>query len=85
MRTPFGLCLLLAAATLPACTSQERLTAQATSCSTREVNILTSEFARRGSTTAWCAECKGKTYQCASNADQTKVHCRELGVDEICR
>jgi len=85
MRLCRAVCLLLAAGWLAACSSQERLTAEATPCSSREVNIVTSEFARRGSTTAWCAECKGKTYQCASNADHTKVQCRELGADEICR
>jgi len=85
MCTRFALCLLIAAATVTACSSQERLTAQATGCSTRDVKILNSEFARRGVSTAWCAECNGKTYQCASNADHTKVQCRALATDEICR
>jgi len=36
-------------------------------------------------TTAWCASCGGKMYQCASNADRTKVQCREIKADEMCR
>ena len=78
--------LLLAAATLAACTaSQEKLTASATSCSKGDVKILKSEFERQGVTTAWCASCEGKMYQCAGNADRTKVQCREIKADEMCR
>ena len=78
--------LLIVTLALGACTpSQERLTSRATSCSRGDVKILKSSFERQGTTTAWCAECKGRMYQCASNAERTKVQCREIQADEMCR
>lgn len=68
-----------------ACTSQERMTTKATPCGTREVKIINSDFSRRGVTTAWCAECKGKLYLCATNADRTKVECRPSAAADVCR
>ena len=78
--------LLLASALLAcACTSQERLTSKQTPCGTREVKIVSSDFSRRGVTTAWCAECKGKLYVCATNADRTKVECHPSTAEDVCR
>ena len=78
--------LLLASALLAcACTSQERLTSKQTPCGTREVKIVSSDFSRRGVTTAWCAECKGKVYQCASNVERTRAQCHVAGENDICK
>jgi hypothetical protein len=76
------LCALAALAS--ACTSQERLTSKHTPCGTREVKIVNSEFARRGVTTAWCAECKGQLYVCATNADRTRVECHPSTAEDVC-
>ena len=80
-RLPIVLLVLLAAA----CTGPERLTAKATPCTSKEVQIQSSEFSRNGSTTAWCAECKGKVYQCASNAERTRAQCHVAGENDICK
>jgi hypothetical protein len=71
------LLLLAAAALLAACTSQSKLTANATGCSSRDVTIVASDFKREGIETAWCARCGTKLYQCATNADRTNVKCFE--------
>jgi hypothetical protein len=76
--------LLLGMALTTACSSPERLTSKATPCSTGQVKIVGSEFSRRGVTTAWCAECKGKLYLCATNAERTKVECRPSTLDDAC-
>jgi hypothetical protein len=68
-----------------ACSSQERMTSKATPCGTREVKIVNSDFSRRGVTTAWCAECKGKLYVCATNADRTTVQCHPSAAEDVCR
>ena len=67
-----------------ACSSQERLTSEHTPCGTREVKIVNSEFARRGVTTAWCAECKGQLYVCATNADRTRAECHPSTAEDVC-
>jgi hypothetical protein len=77
--------LICAALLTAACSTQDRLTSKATPCTTKEVKILNSDFARRGVTTAWCAECKGKIYQCATNIEHTKVECRPITPDDVCR
>ena len=69
--------LVMAAVTLTACASQERLTADATGCSKRKVTIMPSDFKREGVETAWCARCDTKLYQCATNADRTTAKCFE--------
>jgi hypothetical protein len=70
--------------TMSGCSSQERLTSRATPCTTKQVRIINSEFSRRGVTTAWCAECKGALYQCASNGERTRVECRESRAEDVC-
>ncbi len=85
MRLVVVSCLLFACALNTACSSQERLTSKATPCATKEVKIVGSEFARQGVTTAWCAECKGKLYQCATNVDHTHVECRPSPAEDVCR
>lgn len=78
--------LLIGASMLSvACSSPERLTSKATPCSTGQVTIVSSDFSRRGVTTAWCAECKAKLYLCATNAERTKVECRPSTPDDACR
>lgn len=81
-----AIAVLLVALFLSAgCTSQERLTARVTSCRTKEVKIQNSDFSRKGVLTAWCAECKGRLYQCASNAERTRVECHESTPDDVCK
>ena len=76
--------LLAAASVAAACTSPERLTSKATPCATGQVKVVSSEFSRKGVTTAWCAECKGKLYLCATDAERTKVECRLSTPDDAC-
>jgi hypothetical protein len=71
------LLLLVPAVLLAACASQDRLTARATGCSSRDITIVASDFKRQGVETAWCARCETKLYQCATNADRTDVQCFE--------
>ena len=81
-----AVCMSLAVVCLSiGCTSQERLTSKATPCRTKEVNIRSSDFSRKGSLTAWCAECKGKLYQCATNGERTRVECHESTPNDVCR
>jgi hypothetical protein len=82
---PVAFVILIAASLSVACTSQQRLTSDATPCSTKEVRIVPSEFSRTGSTTAWCAECKGKLYQCASTADRTRTQCQLARAEGVCQ
>ena len=57
--------LAVVAATLVcACKTPTAMTARATGCSTKDVEIVDSRYKREGSTTAWCARCKGKVYIC---------------------
>jgi starvation-inducible outer membrane lipoprotein len=79
------LLILAVSLAVAGCSSPARLTAKVTPCSTKEVQIQSSEFSRTGSTTAWCAECKGKLYQCATNPDRTRVECHVARVDDICK
>lgn len=64
------------AAALAGCASQERLTAKAVNCGTREVSVIPSVFSRKGTETAWCATCRGKVYRCATNAQRSRVDCQ---------
>jgi hypothetical protein len=85
-RIGYVLALLAAIALMAAgCTSPERLTSKATPCTAKEVRIQQSQFSRNGSTTAWCAECKGKLYQCATTAERTRVECHVAREYDICR
>jgi len=81
-RSPLLLAIVLLGA---GCSSPERLTSKATPCSTGEVRIQQSAFSRNGSTTAWCAECKGKLYQCAATAERTRVECHVAREYDICQ
>jgi hypothetical protein len=66
------------------CANKERLTASAINCRVTEVDIVDSEFKRSGSTTAWCAKCRGKRYQCATNPNRDKVQCFEARPGTTC-
>lgn len=57
------------------CASQEKMTAEALQCGTREVTIISSRFSRMGSETAWCATCRGKVYRCVTNAQRSRTEC----------
>jgi hypothetical protein len=85
-RTPLLIAPILVCASLLtiACSSQERLTSKATPCATGDVKIVNSDFSRRGVTTAWCAECKGKLYLCATDAEHIKVQCRLSTPEDAC-
>lgn len=72
------------AAFLVACKSPTVLTARATGCTTTEVEIVDSEFKRAGSTTAWCARCKGKNFSCATNIERDHVECHEASAASPC-
>lgn len=72
------------AALLVACKSPTALTARATGCTTTEVEIVDSEFKRTGSTTAWCARCKGKNFSCATNTGRDRVECLEARAGSPC-
>ncbi len=62
---------------LAGCKSPDRLTADAIpGCGVMDVTIVPSVFKDRGTQTAWCAMCKGKRYQCATNAERTRTVCR---------
>jgi hypothetical protein len=78
--------VLVALVTLAcACTGPQRLTAKVTPCSAKQVEIVPSEFSRNGSTTAWCAQCKEKLYQCVTNAERTRVECHLAKADDVCK
>ena len=80
------LAILAATCLLAACmTSKERLTAKAVGCSTGDVEIVQSDFSRRGVETAWCATCKDKLYRCATNPDRSRVSCLESREGDGCR
>jgi hypothetical protein len=83
MTRPCVLAVLLILA-VGGCASKERLTAKATGCSVMSVSIVDSEFKRAGSTTAWCAKCGGKRYQCVSNATHDRVQCFEAREGTTC-
>jgi len=73
-----------AVAVLGGCASQEKLTADAVGCETREVSIIPSRFSRMGSETAWCASCQGKVYRCATNAKRDRVECQQSREGDGC-
>ena len=77
------LVLVVLACVLTGCKTQSAMTAAATGCRTISVDIVKSRYSSEGSTTAWCAKCNNKLYNCVSNPDRSKVECKEAGPD-IC-
>jgi len=77
--------ILMVALSAAGCTGPQRLTSKVTPCSTKEVQIVPSEFSRNGTTTAWCAECKGQLYQCVATADRSRAQCHLARADDICK
>jgi hypothetical protein len=75
------LILLAALGVLAGCKTQSTMTAGATGCSTMGVDIVKSRYSRQGSTTSWCAKCKGKLYYCVSNPEHSRVECKEAAAD----
>jgi uncharacterized protein YceK len=71
-----SLAVLVLALALAGCKSPTALTAGATGCGVTEVEIVDSAYTRQGATTAWCARCKGKLFQCVSNPEGSRVECR---------
>jgi hypothetical protein len=70
--------------TLCGCKTQSGLTAQALRCDSGDVEVVKSRYAQSGVTTAWCAKCKGKLYQCVSNPDRSRVECKEATPNDPC-
>jgi hypothetical protein len=66
------------------CKTQSALTADATNCGRTEVDIIKSRYSRDGTTTAWCAKCKGRIYHCVSNPERSRVECREGNPENVC-
>jgi hypothetical protein len=75
---------LVCAAVAAGCATPTRLTAEAIGCGTREVDIVPSVYQQRGTKTAWCAVCKDKRYHCVTNADRSRVQCRESREGDGC-
>jgi hypothetical protein len=73
--------LVALACAVSGCKTQSALTAGATGCRTISVDIVDSRYSREGSTTVWCAKCKGKLYQCVSNPERSRVECKEAAAD----
>jgi hypothetical protein len=76
--------LLVAVLAVAGCKTQSALTADATGCTSTQVDILKSRYEREGTTTAWCARCKGKTYHCVSNPERSRVECKEGNPGGVC-
>ena len=83
MTKPLVLALALAAF-LCGCQTQSTLTADATGCNRTGIDILKSRYSREGTTTAWCARCKGKVYHCVSNPERSRVECKEGNPGNVC-
>ena len=77
-------CAIVAALLVGCGTSREALTGKAVGCSTRSVDLLPSEYDRKGMETSWCAKCKDKRYQCATNAQRTRTICKESVEGDDC-
>ncbi len=75
---------LLVAVLLCGCKTQSALTADATDCGRTQVDIIKSRYSRDGTTTAWCAKCKGRIYHCVSNPERSRVECREGNPENVC-
>jgi hypothetical protein len=78
------LLLLVCAVGAVGCATPERLTAKAIDCGTRELEIVPSVYQQRGTKTAWCAVCKDKRYHCVTNAERSRVQCRESREGDGC-
>jgi hypothetical protein len=66
------------------CSSPSVRTAEAIGCRTTEVEIIDSVYKRQGSTTTWCAQCRGQRYRCVSNADRSRIECRPAQDSDGC-
>ena len=75
---------LLIAVLLCGCKTQSAMTADATDCGRTQVDIIKSRYSRDGTTTAWCAKCKGRIYHCVSNPERSRVECREGNPENVC-
>ena len=80
-----SLAALLCLACLAGCATQIGRTADALDCRRTDIDILDSVYKRQGSTTVWCARCKGKDYRCVSNADKTRLEGRLAVAEDACR
>lgn len=75
---------IVAVCAVAGCKTQTTLTADATGCRVTEVDVIKSRYSRDGTTTAWCAKCKGKIYHCVSNPERSRVECKEPSAENIC-
>ena len=75
----------VAAMLLGGCSTPVALTAEATGCSRGSIDIIDSRYKREGTTSAWCARCKDRIYHCVSNAERSRVECREGNPGNVCQ
>jgi hypothetical protein len=78
------LAFFLAVLPISGCKTQGALSAEAIGCGVTEVDVIDSRYSREGTTTAWCAKCRGKTYHCVSNPDRSRVECKEVDAWSLC-
>jgi len=76
---------ILCLACLAGCATQVGRTADAVDCRRTDIDILDSVYKRQGSTTVWCARCNEKIYRCVSNAEKTRLECRDAVPEDRCR
>jgi hypothetical protein len=78
------LLVIALAGTVAGCKTQSALTAEATGCGITDLDVIESRYSREGTTSAWCAKCKEKTYHCASNPQRSRVECRPAKSSDSC-
>ncbi|MGQ0580239.1 MAG: hypothetical protein ACT4PQ_15185 [Betaproteobacteria bacterium] len=76
--------LVIALAGVAGCKTQAGLTAEATGCGVTELDVIDSRYSREGTTTAWCAKCRGLIYHCVSNPERSRVQCRPANSADSC-
>ena len=80
--------LFLALCVVSACKTPSSMMGKEIGCSTGGVEILDSEFSRKGSATTWCVRCTDRnfseTYICASNPERDRMQCREVPIGPPC-
>lgn len=78
------LLVIALAGVVAGCKTQIGLTAGATGCGVTDLDVIDSRYSREGITTAWCAKCKEKIYQCVSNPERSRVQCRPANSSDPC-
>jgi len=78
------LLLIALSGVVTGCKTQTGLTAGATGCGVTDVDVIESRYSREGTTTAWCAKCREKIYHCISNAERSRVQCKQASTTDPC-